>query len=229
MILKRELLKAVAHAATDDASRFDLTHMQVQPDGRVVATDGHWLLIGKDKYADKDDDFPSAGLPSERKPLSKPALLSTAVIEKLIKAMPKGKLRIPILGAVLVAERNQEPDAAAVSVKEAGEAAPIQYAAATDLDVPVVATLNGQDLSFPAWERVLVKADRPHIKLTLSATLLERLVKAAKDVHKINPAVTLEIPTEKQHQTAGAIHSQVRFTLGSDSFEVEGVVMPMRL
>ena len=214
MILKRDLLKAVIQATTDDETRYSLDHVQVHPDGRVVATNGHFLLSGITRHPDKDEDFPVQGLPEVRARLSKPTLLARTVIDKLLKAMPTGKRALSILQGVLVAE-------------QPADGGPQAYAAVTDLEAPVVAPLSQEDLTFPSYDRVMVKADRPHIKLTLSAALLAKMAKAAEAVNdKGNASITFEVQTNKRHRTDGAIHDQVRFVVNSPDFDVTGVIMP---
>lgn len=185
MIIKRETLQAVLPAATSDDTRYTLAVVQVQPDGRAVATDGHILLIAQDKYPQKDEDFPAiTGAPYTSDP-AEPVLIPLSMAQRLIGAMPK-KSPIPILKA---AQLSTNGDGGCVI-------------SATDLEVPCVVHVPKPEGSFPQWQRVLPRADRPALSVSLSIEVLEHLIKAAKAVQDKGKlgTITLQIPTEHQHQ-----------------------------
>ena len=222
MLVKRELLKALLQATTDEDTRYFLSAVQVKPDGTVTATNGHMLLIGKETgVVTADAAFPDKGLPVPRATLSKPVLLSVSLIQKLLKVMPTKPKADAVLSSILVAE-NDKAEA---------------FAAATDLETPFVAWLNSEEQAFPTVEKVLVDRDRRHVKLTLNADLLQRLAKAAQAVTgRKEAAITFEVQTQRKHWfeakdttvKSGHINDQVPFTISSSEFDVEGVIMPMR-
>ena len=190
MILNARLLKAVAQVVTAEDTRYFLHALQVNPDGRVVATNGHALLIGKAIHKTDPADFPTKGLPDERTPISKPTLLSKPILDTLLKVLPSGKRALDILKSVFVAERTVDGK-------------PQAYAAATNLETPVVAPLD-LDGTFPNFERVLVKPNHKHVSVTLGAELLMSLCRAALEVggdNKSGAAITFEVPTDPKLPT----------------------------
>lgn len=219
MLIHRDTLKAALLAVDTAPSRYFLHAVQVQPDGRVVATNGHVLLIAKATHQFADADFPHAQqLTFDHSPTT-PVCIPTVICEKLIAGTPK-KLTIPVLGYVQVGVT----------------AAPAEtFAAATDLETSVVKVLDTGDTAprFPTFDKVLVSEDRPHLTLQLSADYLVLLAKAAKLVygkHQYGGVVELQIPTEPEHNERGTIVSQVRVVIrgGGGETEVEGVIMPVR-
>ena len=68
------------------------------------------------------------------------------------------------------------------------------------------------------------------LRLTLSGLVLERVVKAARIVGntRTHGMITLEIPTDAQHQSEGTIISAVGIRLAGDTVEVTGAIMPCR-
>jgi hypothetical protein len=256
MIIRRETLKAVLPAVTTDDTLYALHAIQIEPDGRCVATDGHILLIARDKYPQADEDFPVRDVPEFKGNPKQPILLDRTAAEKLIAAMPK-KGTIAILGA---AQLGTNGDGGAVI-------------SATDLQIPCIVHLSKegqQDRKFPAYERLLPREDRPAVKVTLAVNVLQALIKAATAIQgsrrtPMGGTITFELPTEPQHQgrkpaahdyDASPVHcdgddcpcvhcgeprnrhtepdgyiiDQIRVTIaGSDDVDVSGVVMPCRL
>lgn len=189
MIIRREALQAVLPATrkTDATHRCD--KVQITPAGDVVATNGHTLLIARESTRFPDEDFPSKDLPAYHGDATESITLERALVDRLLTGIPK-RTPIPILSAVQIGVNG-----------DGGT-----YAAATDLDSPTVIRIKPQSEQaggFPTWERVLPKADRPGIRITLSADNLIALAKAAGLVDKRNEhggRITLFIPTEPQHQ-----------------------------
>src|SRR5678810_545182 len=122
MIIRREVLKAVQSAVTKDDTRYALNHIQVQPDGACVATDGHVLLIGRDRYPMADADYPTDSLPEFSGDSTTPVMLPADVVTKLIAGTPK-KTPIPILQSIRIGA-NGAPNKV--------------YAVSTDLQTPTV-------------------------------------------------------------------------------------------
>jgi hypothetical protein len=208
MIIRREALKACLVATDAHETRYNLDAVQVLPDGRLVATDGHLLLVARDKEPMKDEDFPSKDVPAFKGSPKTPVALPKAVVLKLIAAMPKGGT-IPILGATQVGTN--------------GNGA---YAVATDLETPLVATLPAPD-AFPDWPKVVPPANRKHLTLILTGTMLQQLAKAAAAVN--GKYVRLELPIDKKHHDERTIVDAVRVVISGDEVDIEGAAMPCRV
>lgn len=225
MIIRRETIKAVIPATSHDDTRYFLTAVQIEPDGTVVATNGHVLLTAKDRSAFVDADFPQTARTSTQPVPSpdKPVLLKAETAERLIGAMPK-RSPIPILQAVQIAQDDKGA-----------------YAVATDLQIPVTVDLEfpGENDAgqFPSWRRVMPKDDQPYAAVKLGVPVLEALIKAAKAVttQKVHsgPFITLEIPIAleayagKDH-TKGLI-SAFRVRIAGTDVDVDGCAMPVRV
>ena len=205
MLISRTALTIAKGVAAHDSPACAVVH--VEPDGRVVATDGHILIVAVDQFRPPMEDFPSNDMPALTE-ITQAVDIPLQVVDRLIKAIPK-KSTLPVLGF------------ANVGVNGDGKQA---YAVATDLEFPTIAKLD-HDHRFPAWERVMVRdGDRQEIvKLTLSADMLASVAKIA-DLSRANKkalgAVTLEIPVSEPR-----VLTSIRFTAGSD-VTIEGVLMP---
>jgi hypothetical protein len=191
VIIRREVLKAVLPATTADDTRYMLNGVQIRPDGAVVATDGHVLLIARDSHPQPDEEFPSGGtLPAFTGNPAAPIVVARDLINKLIAAMPK-KSSIPILGSVQVSANGD--GGAVVSAK--------------DLQVPCTVHVPKETdgRQFPPYDRVLPADDRPELRVCLAVNVLEALIKAAKAVQggeklSTGGTITFALPTEPQHQ-----------------------------
>lgn len=219
MIIRREVLKAVQVATTKDDMRYALTHIQVQTDGSCVATDGHVLLKGKDRYPHDAADYPTANLPEFSGEPTAPVLIPGDVVTRLIAGTPK-KTPCDILKAIRVGV-NGGPDKV--------------YAVSTDLQTPTVyAVPTDERPQFPAWERVIPK-DRENTRtVCLGVDVLETLIKAAKAAG--SKSITFELPTEAKHydrdKQTGVIKGlgdSIPVTFNGSDVDLTGVVMPMRI
>ena len=228
MIIRRETLLAVLPATCEDKGRYYLQAIQVEPDGSIVATDGHILLVAKESGRFPDSEFPTKEpLPTYNGDATVPVMLTTELVAKLIGAMPK-KARIPILAACQVGQNG------------AGT-----FAAATDLETAIVKHLDppGEYNRFPDWKRVMPAADRPALHLSLAVEVLEDLIKAAKAIggRDKGQTITFHIPTEhkyhgkvpgpedpKDRASNGKIEDGIRIEFRGSGITVEGVAMPCR-
>ena len=246
MIIRRDALKAVLPATTKDDSRYYLHAIQIEPDGRCVATDGHVLLTAIDRAPFDDTDFPAKGVADYKGNPDKTVSIDAGAIEKLIAAMPKQKKAIPILQAVQLSTNG---DGGAV-------------VSATDLDVPCVVHLSDDQAGrFPDWRRLMPRDDRPALKVTLAVNVLQALIKAAQATQR--GMITFELPTEPQYQgtrpaaheyeespdvcsgpdcpcvqcgkvaarhveSDGHVINTVRVRIKGEAIDVDGVVMPCR-
>jgi hypothetical protein len=191
MIIRRETLKAVLPATRADDTRYALNAIQIQPDGRCVATNGHILLVAQDKTPERDEDFPTGNpnaLPAFQGNPEKPILLDRDKAERLIAAMPK-KATIPILHG---AQLSTNGDGGAVI-------------SATDLEVPCVVHLPADDTRrFPEWQHIVPPKDRPEIRIQLAVNVLKALIKAAEAVadrrSETGGIIEFRLPTGPQHQ-----------------------------
>src|SRR4051812_32393968 len=210
MIIRRETLAAVLPAVTFDDSRYFLSSVCIEPDGRAVATDGHVMLVATDNSPMPDEDFPIIpGAPFHGTPAAA-TLIDADVIRGLLSAMPK-RPTMPILAAVQLSQ-NGTPQTATI--------------AATDLQAPRVATVTSEGKTFPSYERVMPAAEQP-TTLVLAIDVLETLIKSAKAVHgtrKSGPApmIRFDIPKNEGNQVTAA----VRITITGADVTVTGAAMP---
>jgi hypothetical protein len=213
MIIRRETLAAALAATTADNSRYFLHAVQAEPAlHRVVATDGFILLIATDRSPMQDEDFPQVpGAPFHGNPEGR-IVLDAEICRGMIATMPK-KTPIPILKTAQLSVNGSE---STVTL------------AATDLQAPRVATIDttaaGQ---FPAYERVMPKADREGVKLCMGLPVLESLIKAAKAVGV--QTITFDVPTGPKDTTDGAVSSPLGVTMNGADVTVTGCAMPCRL
>ena len=210
MLIKREALKATIPATTTSDTRYFTHSVQVEPSGRVVATDGHILIVADDPDPQPDAEFPVvAGAPFHASP-AKPFLLHVDIAKRLIAAMPK-KATIPILQTV---QASTNGSAQTVTV------------AATDLQAPMTATIHLDDQGqFPQYERILQRADeQTYVKVCMDVEVLETLIKAIKGIN--GKYVTFEVPNGKPECLEA-----LRFAVKSpaDTVQVSGLAMPCRI
>lgn len=212
MIIRRETLLAALAATTPDDSRYFLQAVRIEPSAdRVIATDGHVLLIATDRHPQADSDFPSwiehHGNPSA------PVLVEADTIRALLATLPK-RPTITILGSIQVSQNGSEESATL---------------AATDLSAKNVATVTDSGKQFPRYERVIPTfgEDKPSIRVRLGLPVLETLIKAAKAVSDVKHAagsITFELST-KNPEVIDAIGVSIE---GRD-VTVTGCAMPMRM
>lgn len=237
MIIRRDALRAALVATTKDDSRYFLHSVKVHSDGMLEATDGNMLMRVRDKYPQKDEEYPRCPNTAEEIiGCLTSILLPVPLAEKLMAALPK-KATIPILNAVQIGLRDGK-----------------RIGVATDLEVPCVVDLEpaNTDTHFPTTDRVHVAEGQrtPVIRLTLTAEMLTRLAKIATTVGRAKAlnAITFEIPLDPLYQGTrpaegydgtrpstpedrvpdGNIASQIRVTIAGEDCSVEGVVMPCR-
>jgi hypothetical protein len=187
VIIRREAIKAALAATTLDDSRYTLHAIQVQPDGRLIATDGHIAVVVTDADPFSDADYPTnpeKGLPPWKGNPDKPVLLPAETAKQLIAATPK-KTPIPILTAVQLSVNGAEGGC---------------RFSATDLVAVQTATIAPEDANgiFPDVSRVMPKASRPSLSVGLGVPVLESLLKAAKAIGAV--AMRIDLPTEPQYQ-----------------------------
>lgn len=226
MILRREVLKAALAVTSNPDRGYYLNAVQIRPGGSVAGTNGHSALIVTDHYPYPDAEFPSGSpdhggrlAPFKGDPAG-PVLLPAETALQLIKVMPK-RPTIPILACVQMST-NGDKDGMVYS--------------ATDLAASVVAHVKAEDSvgSFPALDRAWPEQGRPEVSLSLTVSMLEDLITAAKAIEERKggqQTITFGIPTGKPDVDAtGAVVCAVRVRMGSPStISIDGVVMPCRL
>jgi DNA polymerase III sliding clamp (beta) subunit (PCNA family) len=232
MIIRRETLTAALAATTDDDTRYYLSAVQVDPKQKaVIATNGHVLLVCTDRNPQADEDFPSLPEAPFHGDPENPVLVPTSVVLSMLNTMPK-KTPIPILRGCQVG-RNGSDETATI--------------AATDLQAKNIATLKDDERKFPAYERVLPKADRKSIRVVLGIPVLETLIKAAKAVQvdkKGQGAITFDISIDPKDRAkittndpetgevitvAGEAISQLGITITGPDVTITGACMPCRV
>lgn len=226
MLIKREILKALAVATTSDET-YQLSSLLIEPDGHVVATDGYILLVASQSTPIPDVEFPTSdSMPAFHHNPRTAVLLPADTAARLIGATSRGKPTIPVLTHIQV------------GCTDDGKA----YATATDLAMPVSVPLqaNGDGSTFPAYARCLPPADRPHHTVRLAGNVLAQLAKVAailadtKDTTK--GTIRFEIPSEptcyakvEGTEARGGLELAIRIVIqGQDGVEIVGAVMPCR-
>lgn len=191
MIIPKLILAAMKPITASKDTRYFLDTVCVRPDGTIEATDGTVALRAKIDLADEqtvyqDKEMPTKGLPPFEGNPAYAVLIPSAVVDKLIRAMPK-RSTIPILQAVQLSDH---PEGTLPTI------------AATDLDVPAVATLDTGDRRFPDTARVYARAQQgPQLRVCLAVEILERLCKSAKACGTGRmDTITFYIPTGPEHQ-----------------------------
>lgn len=211
MIIRREALAAVIPATTAEDTRYFMDALCIEPDGRVIATNGHVLLIATDKAPQPDADFPTVpgaafnGTPEHQ------TLVKTDVVKSLMAVMPK-RSTIPILGSIQVSQ-NGTPQTATL--------------AATNLQTPCVATVTREaDMNFPQYERCIPTTPAA-VRVILSADVLETLIKSARAIatKKSAPRITFDIPANGDD---GIVAGAIRVSMQGIDVDVTGAAMPMR-
>lgn len=213
MIIKREAIAAALNAVTTNLTQYFLSAVQITPDHRVVASNGHILIIVRDTMPYADEDFPTD---IAMTPITASVLLDAVSAERLLKGTPK-RSKIPILGAVKVGRD--------------GIASSVFATTTTDLDVPTVIRVPDNDHQFPNWERV-IPTPKAVVSVSFSTGYLRALCKAAdaiqgKGTVGNSQTLTFAIPTDKADVQAGEVVSGVGVTAaGRDGLELRGVIMP---
>ena len=186
MIIRRETLKALLPITANEDSRYFLQAIQVQPDGRIMATDGHLLLVATDAHPGVDEDFPcSPGTEPFTASPTGSVLIGREIVERILAAMPKKQQRygrMPILETAQLAQG-------------AGDAT----ITATDLTASCRIYLPQDDTRFPQVQQILDKLqDRPEVTVHLGVPVLELLIKAAKAIG--TTTIALRVSTDPATQ-----------------------------
>ena len=218
MIIKREALATVLPATTfaNDTHGYALTSINVEPSGRLAATDGHICVTVTDVQPFADADFPVQDIPAFHASPAKSVRIPADIAKRLIGAMPKST-PIPILKC------------AQLSTKGSPETCTI---AATDLSAPTAVTLRDDGKSFPDVDRVLSQTGKgPMTRVSLALPVLETMIKAAKAATagtKSDPVIYLDIPTTEGEVVLSGIAFSVPGAI-RNGLEVSGVAMPCRI
>lgn len=221
MLIHRDTLSAVLPAVCDDDTHYTLSSVQIRPDGTCAATNGSIAVEAKG-HAFPDEDFPVKDLPPFRGNPETPVLIPRDLCKGLIAGTPKKATTIPVL-ACLQLTTNGVLGRVVVST--------------TDLQAPRSAVIDTTAQgSFPVLDRVMPKADQPHLTVVLSSEMLQTIVAVAKAAHigrgtgHLRPVI-LEIPTEPQHYNdkTGQLQTPIRMVIRGLAVEVIGAVMPCQL
>lgn len=152
---------AVRHAASKDPSRYMMNGIHFREDGLVEATDGHMMLRVRAGSPEADGFPEGVGQVVEN---LRPFTCPTESAEKLRKVIPKGKRFPQLEGAVLVKD----------------EADTVEFRT-TDLETVDSVTARKLDGEFPKTDQVMPEGE-PLVTVYLSGVLLERVIKAAKEM-----------------------------------------------
>jgi hypothetical protein len=216
MIIRPEAIRATLPATdSSDPSRFYLRHILADPaKRRVVATNGHVLIIATDKAPQPDEDFPAIeNAPFHGNPPI-PISISAELAASMLKTAPR-KGTIDILRSVQLS-RNGSDQTATI--------------AATDLQTANVAKIDAAETGrFPDYERVMVPNGRPGVQVCMAVDVLETLIKAAKAVGGKNPKITFDVPTESKHLQDRAVIAAIGIEIHGSDVDVTGCAMPCRM
>ena len=201
---------SVRHAASKDATRYNLNGVRFESDGRVIATDGHRLYTVTPPEEKPDPrEFPAIpGVedPGGSAPLE-PFTLPLAAADAVAKAIPKRGL--PILKNALLDVDGTNGSEKARFVT-------------TDLEVTTPIEALKIDGDFPDWRQVMPDGE-PTVKLALNWQYLADLGKALNEFcpGSREKLVTIEIIDEM---------SPVKFTAKNPDTgeEFTGLIMPIR-
>jgi hypothetical protein len=151
-----ELSKAVLPWTSDDETRFALTCVLFEPDGRQVATNGHGLAIMTPAVPAKAEEFPVVnGKPAASDTSEgEQRLLHWRHVERVLKMLPREKdvKSFPQLKNAWEIANPEDPEAV--------------HLAMTDLDQSIVVRIRLGSAKFPDYERI-----KPHGKAVKQVSL----------------------------------------------------------
>ena len=194
--------KAVLSFVSTEPSRLTLQNVLVTPEGVLVATDGHRLIVLEEKIPLDLNDFPEC-FTLQRDPLTHDVLLPADGVLDVLKAIPKPlkKHGLPVLlNAVQVANENGHITMGV-----------------TDLETPKTIDLLPAEGIFPNYSRLLPK-DKPKARIGIGVEQLQALVEASKAIG--TTGVELSIFTETGAMVWHADGPDAKATM---------IVMPMQL
>ena len=205
---------AVRHAASKDETRYNLCGVYFDSDGSTVATDGHMLLRTVRVEQHSAGDFPSVeGFETSDGELE-PFILPMGAVDIIRKALPKKSTTLPIL------------DCAALAREEANGNGQVRFAV-TDLEQTQTPQARKIEADFPKYSPVTPDDDdKPTYTVTINATLLERLLKAAKEFGSDRRDQPLKI--ELWAEPDDVISKPLRITHHTCDGDLEALIMPMR-
>jgi len=202
MLLTKQQLKAHV-MASDDPERFALTHLKIEPSGRVTATNGHLAVRVMPKHKLDEGEFPEVPGLRGHEPEAD-VMIPVEMARAAEKIIPTVK-DMPLLsmGRLLVSDR--------------------AMIGATDLETPHLVTEQRAaqtdfGFQFPAVETALPTGP-PIATVLLKAEYLERIAKYAR---------AFAIPSGGIKLSFYGPDLAVGFRWSDDSHDVEGALMPMR-
>lgn len=206
IILERHHLAAAAFCG--DEGRYQISQINVKPDGTVEATNGHYAIrVPASRYP--GSDFPD--VEGRGGPLSGPVMIPAETAKATEKALPK-KSTIPILSCAYVGN--------------GGGSAKI---ATTDLETPIVRTAPQSRSKFPDLDSVIPEVTDKSIRIGMNAEYLRDIAayalksgngRAAVMVELIIPDPDLEQASDKPLMFHVRVPGDQKATV---------VLMPMRL
>jgi len=190
--------------ASDDPERYALTHIKIEPTGRVSATNGHIAVRVTPKHKMDEGEFPHVPGLSGAEP-EQDVMIPTAMAEAAAKIVPKVKDQ-PLLSMarMLVGSR--------------------AMIGATDMETPKLVTEQREaqmvfDFAYPDVEPVLRPEGACLVTIRLRSDYLATIAKYAQSFAVVDSGLTLKVYGPDQ---------AVRFEWQDDQHDVEGVLMPMR-
>ncbi len=210
MLLHPNTLR-VAKAASTDTSRVVLQGVYITPDGGGVATDGHLLVKFTPKDIPDGKDYPVIeGVKADDDGAKlKPFTLPSEAAAEILKAIPKKRTTLPILGniALDVVETNNN-GAAVMGV--------------TDLENPRIFKSKKMEGTYPDYEKVIPSGKKPVLEIGLGIDVMLKTLNTLKALYSEQKLQGLRFKfygSDKPFRIEGK----------ADSGDVLAVVMPMKL
>lgn len=185
------------------------TGILVTPE-RTVASDGHKLITITTPKADPEDYPMVQNAPGAVTRTFTPFILQKSDALNIAKAIPNGKLKLPILGHAAIYSKSDENATAFIGV--------------TNLDTAQMFTPCKMDASYPNWERVIPKQEDATLTIAIDARLIRDLMTQYIDAvaDKTCPVVV----TWRFSDRKSAIRMDGRV---GDEQDMTAVVMPYRI
>ena len=197
---------SVIHAASDDATKYNINSVHFTEDGSTVATDGHMLAKVTPEKPVKVEPFTVE-------------LKGLAPVAKEVKRARKA-------GGHLSLENPED-------IGAPGWGATIPFTAATksvtgEVQIPRV------DGDYPAYGQVIPQLDSSNsLSVGVSLSVLERMVAIAREFTGTRKgettAIHLRIPTDPNSHNTGCLLSPFTAETKSDDLNLLLVGMPMRI
>ena len=208
---------AVRHAASKDATRYNLNGIHFKTDGTTEATDGHILCRVK-AATPPGDEYPTVpGVYFGEGEALQSFILPLEAADRAVKSIPKAtRTSMPVLSHT------------ALDVKSTNENGNARFVA-TDIETATVTEGKKIEVEFPKTENVIPKVAEDAVPtFVLNLQLMERIIKAAKEFKgpKARDLAAAFYVSEGKDAAISPILIRMK---DPNIGELEAVIMPMRL